>query len=562
MLAVAVALAAMGYLSAQTEDISETSFKEVTAKLNQNGTMYFYLSPDSFLNGVVREYGAVKEIVLKDANLTPEDRKKAVEWFNFVGIACNNSGLGSIDGIGFSSIQTGKELYQGKYYIHRKPGTDFGLIWHVFDYKPQKFWMLEALPLDTVYAYSCYFYPKILWKWLNEQAAKSKAENIALQLKKLEKSFLEDGIVFDDFIDALGGEFGYILTADKEKKTLLPIPGKPLEIEQLDLCMFFTVKNDAVLNGLKKLIKGFQPVPGDSGLINLPVPPLFPHLKPVIAQRDGKLFIATNLEMVDKITKAAQAQEPDLCGSAEFKRLAANVPLEGNSLEFMSKRLVQVLTGIGRKAIGTEVGRKLMDEAEKSFAFDYFGVIQVTDSGYFCTFNVTLDPAAILIFKSIVVPAGFNASMVIPSIINARNASRQVASTDNLQSIGVALKIYAMNNQDKFPAAADGAGLAELLSKGFIKDGNILRAPDGRKYRYMCGFVENSDKNIPLVFDNPHLSKKTINVLFVDGRIESFPVKIGNCAQLMEFLNGKYKYSNEVYDQLMKEAAKLDAPQK
>jgi hypothetical protein len=537
----------------------DTTFDTVSKKLDKGGTLYFYISPNTFFKGVKEEYKVLEDILLNDVNMTPEDKAKVREILKFIRYIAANSGVPAIDGFGFSSIQIDKELYRARIYAHRKKIAKPGLLRFVAGYKPQKLWLLDAMPVDTVYAFSIVFYPRVLWKWLKEQAEQAKAESVISEMKDIEKSFLEKGVHWDKFLDSFNGEFGCVVTASKSKKSDLNIGGKVIKVDQPDFALVFAVKDDGILNGLKKVIPGYKPVPGDPGRIDLDFPAILPHLKPVIMQRDNFLFVASSPEMVHKIVKAAELTEQDFKDFPEFKRLSRNVPLEGNAFEFVSHRLVEILADALRQSSGSSALEQVAMDLKKRLAIDYFGVMQVADDGYTGTFNANVDPAAILLFKSVVMPVALNVGTVLPAILKARQKAAEVKTTGRLKKVGMALKMYAMDHKDSFPAQIGKAGLAEL-TKGTKKyiDASMLKAADGRGYCYMGGFKETSNENIPLAFERPHMSKRKVNVLFLNGRVETIKGRIGNCSQLIGILQKKYKYPQELLEKLFRIAAKLD----
>ena len=138
--------------------------------------------------------------------------------------------------------------------------------------------------------------------------------------------------------------------------------------------------------------------------------------------------------------------------------------------------------------------------------------------------------------------------------------NRRDACAARLKELGFVLKMYAMNNHDRFPEIGGVKMIDELVQKGLLKDRTKSYCPSGKPYAYMGGYMETSSKDIPLLFDFPGNHGGTFaNVFFLDGRVQGYEMRINSCVELINFLHRQFNYSPELYRQLLEKAAQLDA---
>ncbi len=144
-----------------------------------------------------------------------------------------------------------------------------------------------------------------------------------------------------------------------------------------------------------------------------------------------------------------------------------------------------------------------------------------------------------------------------------------------LKSIGLCLQQYNMDNNNFFPDEDGSEGLEKLRYNDYLTDYEFFICPsDTRKpgtsgpinknncsYIYLGGFEysKSTDKNIPLLFDDPRIHENFINVVLLDSRVEMISAaRISNCKDVIMVLNKKYKYDPAVLKKLMQKAEKLD----
>ena len=541
----------------KAEFMAETSFAEVTDKLDKNGTMFIYFSPDSSFKLISEQFKLLRKITADKNVLSAKDKKSAKEIFDFVTALTDSSGIPSIDGIGLSSVQTENKMFRGRLYLHKKEESGSGLIWSVFNESPQNFSIINSLPVDTVYAAGCFFKPALFWQWLNDAAEQSKSQKMQNILESVKKSFEKRDISWEAFLNCLEGEIDFLLIADHNKKNTVTLGSKTIEVEKIDFAIVCMVKDDVLFNALKKVLHYVPPAKGSSSMqINIPMHlTALSWMKPVIVQQGNRLFFASNIETVELL----QNPSGGLKDTEKFKALAENIPAKGNSFEFLSERLVKILTGILKQIDDSKTQLELLESIDKNLAFSFFGVTQITETGLISTFNVTADPAAVMAAKMVLIPTAFNVGMMLPMISNMLENKRRDDCADRLKELGFALKMYAMNNNDHFPKTGGTQLIDELLQRGFIKDRSKFCCSSGNPYAYIGGYMETSNKNIPLLFDFPgNHGSNFVNVMFLDGRIQGIELPLKSCTDLIIFLHQQFNYPPELYKQLLEKAGQLD----
>jgi hypothetical protein len=159
--------------------------------------------------------------------------------------------------------------------------------------------------------------------------------------------------------------------------------------------------------------------------------------------------------------------------------------------------------------------------------------------------------------------------------------AKRIACTSKLKQIGMALKQYAMDNNNNFPVRDGAKGLDLLRKNGYLTAPEVYICPASNKlptsgiltqphisYIYFGGFRDNNKteaddyQNIPLAFDKPGWHTAPRNkyniVLFVNGQVENIPSTAKNCKEVVELLHKKYKYTWQHYKILRSKAVKAD----
>ena len=154
---------------------------------------------------------------------------------------------------------------------------------------------------------------------------------------------------------------------------------------------------------------------------------------------------------------------------------------------------------------------------------------------------------------------GLLAGMLLPSIGRALERARRTKCAANVRGIGIALILYADDNEGRFPPPVDPAGgatepardrFAYLFKQAYIKTPNLFICPDRKDHHVAANFPEDvraavltdlvpgvdncsygwdpdksrvADEDVPLVADRPDDAHAARNQDSVDGASGNSP---------------------------------------
>ncbi len=114
------------------------------------------------------------------------------------------------------------------------------------------------------------------------------------------------------------------------------------------------------------------------------------------------------------------------------------------------------------------------------------------------------------------------AGAVTPVIARAREQGRRTKCASNLRQIGIALHLYAGDNNEAFPAALSA------LSTNYVTDDSVFDCPSSSSvgtsanpdYDYVTGLTESTASSEQIAYDKDGNHTGYWNVLKVDASVQ------------------------------------------
>ncbi|MDQ1350339.1 MAG: hypothetical protein QG657_640 [Acidobacteriota bacterium] len=473
------------------QPVEKNSFSEVTSKLDPGGNIYLYVGTERVAKFLDELAVKIRSMIEKEVAKPGSKDADFMKTFDFVYGLIKDSGLMEVSGFGMSSVAVDANLNHSKFVLHHYPGKDSGVIWHMMEAKPHELTLLKMLPASTAAASFSDFKLKALWDWMKKEAAASDMPKVKEFILALEPMMLQKGIPLEAMLNSIDS-MGFVLMLDSAKKCSIPLGPKPLEIPEPGFAIVLSVKDDTIFNLLQtKLTFAVKSEDPAVKKLQIPLPPLPVPIAPVILPKDGMLIIASNNQVVDAMF-AAKEKGDGLIAGADFARLSANIPTQGNSFRYVSPRLMPTIIDIQKK--GLELSKS--PEGEKGmvmmllnlFAKDMstFGVLQNTDEGMIYTFNHTMNMEYIVLLP-VTVPAAIVAAIAVPNYLTAMQKRKEKATMADMKALAMAIDAYIVDHK----AAPVGKTLAEI--KGKLEPKYIKEVPMkdawGNDFQYTHGMA-------------------------------------------------------------------------
>ena len=440
----------------------KTSFTEVTSQLDPGGNFYLYLGTAQWLEHLSGHVEAWRATFTAMPALKPGDTAKVNKAFDIVTRLIKDSGVEDISGVGMSSIEIENGLYRNKVLMHHYPGTGTGFLWKLCGKEPHALTGLDLLPADTVLAVFSDADLPLLWTVAKDEVGKSDLPRAQQFFATLPAEFEKrTKVKWDDFLNSLGGEFGFVLTLNPSNNIPVPLPSAGLlQIPEPGLLLAVKVNDDTIFNRIDQELKTRPQVisvdqPGLK-MRTLPIPiPFVGNLRPTTATSGGYLFIATSDALVQEALAVKSGKTPGLKTTAEFKRLAQNLPEQGNQFAYVSERFSRTLMQIQQQAIAGPAAKnsspaqaQWLQSLFKSRAGFAYSVGVNTDSGCLTVGNGSQSYATVALMPAVAI-SGMMAAIAIPNFVKARAVSQKNACINNLRQIDAAKNEWALEKGKK-----------------------------------------------------------------------------------------------------------------
>lgn len=472
-----------------TQPVEKNSFSEVTSKLDPGGNIYVYVGTERVVKFLDELAVKIRSMIEKEVAKPGSKDAEGLKVFDFVYALIKDSGLMEVSGLGMSSVAVDANLNHSKFVLHHYPGKNSGVIWRMLEAKPHDLPLLKMLPANTAAVSYSDFKLKTLWEFVKKEAAASDMPKVKELILSLEPMMLQKGIPLEDMLNSIDN-IGFVLMLDSTKKCTIPLGPQPLEIPEPGFAIVLSVKDDTIFNLLQtKLTFAVKSEDPAVKKLQIPLPPLPVPIAPVILQKDGLLIIASNNQVVDAMF-AAKEKGDGLIASADFARLSANIPTQGNSFRFVSPRLVPAIMDIQKKsmeAVKTSEGEKgIMMMILNLFTKEIstFGVLQNTDEGMIYTFNHTMNMENIILLP-VTAPAAIIAAIAVPNYLTAMQKGKLKATLADMKALSMAIDAYIVDHK----AAPVGKTLAEIkdkLAPKYIKE-MPMKDAWGNDFQYTHG---------------------------------------------------------------------------
>lgn len=435
-----------------------TSFAEVTSQLDPGGNFYLYLGTAQWLEHLSAKVETWRSSFTAMPDINQGNVANINKAFDIINHVIKDSGVEDISGVGMSSVEVEKGMFHNKMLLHHYAGSGNGFLWKLCGKEPHALNGLDLLPANTALAAFSDVELPLLWTVTKEQVAKSGFPQAQEFLEKLPAQFEQKTrLKWDNVLNSLGGEAGFVLTLNESNNIPVPLPGAALTIPEPGLLLVLKVNDDTLFNRIDQELQSNPQIvsvesPGLK-MRTMPVPiPFLGSLRPTTASSGGYLFIASSDALVNEALAVKSGKSPGLKGTAEFKRLAQNIPDRGNQFTFMSERFGRILFQIQQQAITSQLSKNSQSaqaqwmqsffRSEPAFAYS---VGMNTAEGCLTIGNGSQSFANMVLLPAVAVPAMLSA-IAIPNFVKARSTSQQNACINNLRQLDAAKNQWALEN--------------------------------------------------------------------------------------------------------------------
>ncbi len=542
----------------------EKLFDKVSSKLDKGGSYLNFQSNKYLFRAIENSYLKIPEVI-KIIAPAPQQQILPMMVYQCLKPVAKSLGIDEMLAAGASSIliceksEKDPALFRSRQFIYHGDKKPQGIVWDFISGENHELTGLRSLPKETLFAGSYDLAPGKIWSKVKVIFSQIPFPPIQTAPMAAEQNFFNRfKIKLPDFLDSISGNYSSILVSAETEN------GKPALYGMLKL----PNKNDLtfkVLSELAKAQKNMQVLPDE---ISLTAPPILSWLKPVARKDNKNVYIVSNKKILE-IVKSAGEKKNGLIASPEFKYLSQGMERKGIAFFYLNSGTIKTVIDIVQANVpGSDKDWSVL--AQLIPPSDLFMVISRQDDGIMTNMNSPMDIPLLITYSS-VLPSIAQVAKLIPILSSARTKARQTACASNLKQIGLALKMYAMDHKDKYPAGNNAVGLSKLVKDNYLTDLSIFVCPHSKtiksvkdlkeensSYIYIGDFTEGDGPDIPVVFDKFGNKKGFINILFQDGHVSSIPGNVHNCRELIEYLTKRKKYTPAILKKLREKAAQID----
>lgn len=461
------------------EPARKTSFSEVTSQLDPGGNLYLYLATDRWLAGLSSNIFRVRDFIKSLPDVPAANREQVDRVFDLVSAAVRGSGIENLTGVGLSGVQFTPDLYRSKLVLHHKAGEGRGLLWGMFGRQAHPLRAMDMLPKTTALAAFGDFDLARTWNIIAGALANSGLPDVARGLREWEQNF-EQGttLSWTNVLASFGGEVGVILTLDDARKVSLPVGSEFLEMPEPGLIVAVKIKDDTLYTHFSQELKekAQATVTEEPGLKLCVVPlglPLPIRVQPTLASSGDYLFAASSPELVRAVLSARSGAAPGLAKSPEFTALRQYLPAEGNQFFYAGRPFSAALLEIQKRALQSSDAPPMAMPLIQQLLFDKEPSVGLvvsgsTPTGWQVVSVGNKDSSGAMLLAPVAGGVAVPAAMLLPALSRAKARAQSINCQNNLKQIGLAFKVWALDNQDQFPfnVATNKGGTMELCARG------------------------------------------------------------------------------------------------
>ena len=539
-------------------------FAQVSSRLEKGGSYFNFQSSKYIFRAAENTYRQIPDVI-KVIVPNPQEQIIPLMAYNCLEPVVKSLGIDEILAIGASSVIIAEKkgdkpaLFRSRQFVFYGAERPDGILWDLLAGENQPL-DISGLPEETLFASAYQIEPGKIWAKLKEIFVKFPVLPVQQVPAIAEQRFFNSfKIKLSDFLDSLNGRYSSLVVSAKSAD------GKPALYAMLKV----PNKNDLTFKVLSEIAKSqpyFQVLPDE---IKTNMPEILSWLKPVIRKDDKNIFIVSSPEILE-IVKNTAAKKDGLAATDEFKYLSQGLSRKGIAFVYFSGKTIATIIELIKVASSQEdknwsVFAKLIPPS------DFFLVISREDDGIMGTMNSPMDIPQFVSYSS-VFPSVLQAVRLLPALNQTRTKARQASCAANLKQIGLAMKMYAMDHKDKYPAGDNVAGFNKLIKEGYLVDLSVFACPQSKtvkasgkelkeadsSYIYFGDFVEGDGADIPVAFDKFGNNGKVINILYQDGHVGSLTGKFANCEELIAHLAKASKFKPEILKKLQEKARKID----
>lgn len=443
----------------------KTSFQEVTSQLDPGGSLYGYVATDQWLSGLSKKVSDVRGFLTAIARPQGQEAEQFDRAFDLASSIIQRSGIEDVTGVGVSAAPVAAGLYRNKLIIHHASGAGKGFCWSLFGKAPHPLTGQDLLPATTALALYGDFDVLQLWVTLQRELAQSGIPEVTEFASQFPQMFKQKtGIGWEELLGSLDGEVGVFITLDPTRNASIPTgPGGTTEIPMPGLVAAVKVKNEMLYEHVSAMFrKNPQVVAREEGGLkscSMEMPnPIGMVLQLTVASSGDYFFFTTTSELARNVQAVRKGQQPGLKSTPEFQNLAKHLPAQGNQFIFVSARVgqalanfqQQALAGSGLSTAGVDAMRRLLGIGEPSSSLT---IGAHTATGWQSTSVNTKDNALAAVLAPTVAVAAIAMGAMLPALAKARGGAQNNENVSNLKQLGLAARMYAVDNKDKYPPA-------------------------------------------------------------------------------------------------------------